>query len=178
MTSPRTLPLLAALLLGGCMHDTSPDIDALEAALKGNDSATAALEGICRDRRLADPPVVRAERIADQRPATDAERQLLGVGADEPLHYRHVRLVCGTAEMEVAHNWYVPARLATEMNRTLDTTDTPFGRVVAPLGFHRERLELRRGSDPACPAGTVLVQRGILRLPDGRAISLVIECFR
>ena len=60
----------------------------------------------------------------------------------------------------------------------LAATDTPFGRVVAPLGFRRERLASRRGPSNFCtdPA-TVLSQVALLRLPDGRPISLVAECY-
>lgn len=79
--------------------------------------------------------------------------------------------------LSVAHNWYVPNRLEPHMNHTLETTDTPFGRVVGPLGFHRERLAEKRGRMAECPAGTVLSHRAVLRLADGRAISLVVECY-
>ncbi|MFM6832719.1 MAG: hypothetical protein ACKOVA_20640, partial [Novosphingobium sp.] len=88
-----------------------------------------------------------------------------------------VRLTCGDTVLSVAHNWYVPARLTPEMNRTLETTDAPFGKVVAPLGFRRERLASRRGRMAECPEGTILSHRAVLRLLDGRAISLVVECY-
>jgi hypothetical protein len=42
-----------------------------------------------------------------------------------------------------ADNWYVPGRLTTEMNRLLETTETPFGRAVQPLGFYRKTMEVR-----------------------------------
>ena len=70
-----------------------------------------------------------------------------------------------------------PARLTPAMNRTLETTDMPFGKVVMPLGFRRERLEARRGRAAECPAGTVLSHRAVLRLGGGTAISLVVECY-
>lgn len=65
----------------------------------------------------------------------------------------------------------------------LEATDTPFGKVVASLGFRRERLASKRGRGPECPKGTVLSHRAVLRIGDGignangRAISLVIECY-
>ena len=79
--------------------------------------------------------------------------------------------------MSVASNWYVPARLAPEMNRVLDETDAPFGRVVKTLGFTRQRLETRHGRDFACPEDTALSQRALLRLRDGRPFAFVIECY-
>ena len=101
----------------------------------------------------------------------------LVIGPEEPIAYRHVRLMCGEATLSDAKNWYVPVRLTAAMNRTLETTDTPFGKVVAPLGFRRERLTAQRGRSPDCPVGTVLSHRAVLRMADGRAISLVAECY-
>lgn len=72
----------------------------------------------------------------------------------------------------------MPSRLTPEMNATLAGTDTPFGKVVAPLRFTRQRLEARRGRAEGCPRGTVLSHRAVLRLPDGRPISLVVECYQ
>jgi hypothetical protein len=63
------------------------------------------------------------------------------------------------------------------MNRTLDTTDTPFGRVAASLGYTRRRLEERRGPLPGCPEDTILSHRALLELPDGRPLSVLIECY-
>lgn len=93
------------------------------------------------------------------------------------MGFRHVQLLCGTAVLSAAKNWYVPARLTPAMNTALETTDTPFGAVIRPLGFRRERLESRRGRAPECPPGTVLSHRAVLRLADHRAISFVSECY-
>jgi hypothetical protein len=63
------------------------------------------------------------------------------------------------------------------MNAALLTSETPFGTVVRPLGFRRVLLESRRGRAPECPPGTVLSHKAVLRLADGRGISLVAECY-
>jgi hypothetical protein len=132
----------------------------------------------CRVRGIADPATIKARSVAgEDLPASVEVRHLLQVGDSEPLAYRHVRLSCGASVLSVAHNWYVPARLPTEMNHALATSDTPFGRVIAPLGFSRERLASTRGAAPGCPRDTVLSHRAVLRLPDGRPISLVVECY-
>ena len=68
-------------------------------------------------------------------------------------------------------------RYNADQVRTLQTTQTPFGTVVAPLGFRRERGAAQRGAAPDCPAGTILSHSAVLRLPDGRAISAVVECY-
>jgi len=170
--------LAAAWGLQGCagMADRHA-LPRLEATLAAQPSATAALQGWCAERRLADPPVIRAE--ADRTPlaAPPAVRTALGIAADTPLGHRRVRLVCGGIVLSVAHNWFVPERLTPAMTDTLDRTDTPFGTVVAPLHFTRQRLEQRRGRLALCPPGTVLSHRAVLRRPDGAAISLVVECY-
>lgn len=149
-----------------------------ERALAAQDSATAALGEWCATRKLASPPAVRAQRIAGEDLAPSAEiRRLLAVEANEPLAYRHVRLTCGMAALSEAHNWYVPSRLPAGMNEELANGDSPFGAVIAPLRFTRERLAYERGRAPACPEGTILSHRAVLRLPDGRPVSMVIECY-
>ncbi|GEN99619.1 hypothetical protein NSE01_14520 [Novosphingobium sediminis] len=132
----------------------------------------------CAARGIAAPAQIVAEsNRGEQETASPAIRATLGVAAEEPLTFRHVRLRCGSAVLSDAKNWYVPARLTPAMNTTLETTQTPFGTVVRPLGFHRERLESRRGRAAECPAGTVLSHKAVLRLPDGRGISFVAECY-
>ena len=37
-----------------------------------------------------------------------------GIGPDEPVAYRHVRLRCGDHVLSEADNWYVPSRLTPE----------------------------------------------------------------
>ncbi len=168
------MTVLLALALGAC----TTNLTRFERTLAAQDSATAALGAWCRARGIADPPVITAARITDPAPAPSAEtRAELQVGPDEPVGYRHVRLSCGATVLSVAHNWYVPARLTPAMNQTLDTSDTPFGRVAAPLAYTRRRLGEKHGALPGCPAGTVLAHRAALYLPDGRPLSALIECY-
>lgn len=163
------------LALAGC---ADAGLTRFERTLAGNDSATEALGQWCAARHIANPAAIRAlaNRTATNPPAP-AIRAALGVTADEQVAYRHVRLACGDTVLSIAHNWYVPSRLAPAMNQTLQNTDIPFGKVVAPLGFRRERLSSVRGHSAECPAGTVLSHRAVLRLADDRAISLVVECY-
>ncbi len=171
----REAALAALLALSGCANANLPRF---ETVLAANDSATAALGQWCEARNIAQPPVIRALADRDaQQAAAPTVRATLGVSGDTPVAYRHVRLACGDTVLSVAHNWYVPARLTPDMNQTLQTTDTPFGKVVAPLSFRRERLAAQRGRAAECPAGTVLSHRAVLRLADGSAISFVVECY-
>lgn len=169
------LMALATLALGGC---ASPQLPHFQAVLAANDSATAALGQWCAVHGIAAPPVIRAQadRAAVLPPTVDI-RAALGISPQEPVGYRHVQLFCGKTVLSVAHNWYVPKRLEPHMNHTLQTTDVPFGKVVAPLKFRRERRAEQRGGMAGCPAQTILSHRAILRLPDGNPISLVVECY-
>jgi hypothetical protein len=164
------------VLLSGCRAGQLP---ALESALAAQDSATAALGDWCAAHRLADPPTITARQLAGETasPPGDVVR-LLGNPPAETIGYRHVELSCGRPVLSVAHNWYVKDRLTPAMNAALDTSDTPFGKVVTPLHFTRERLAATRGAAPGCPAGTILSHRALLRLPDGQPLSLVVECYQ
>ena len=156
-----------------------PRIDDFERTLALQDSATAALGQWCMAHRIADPATIRARPVPGPAPAPSKEHYVrLGIGMDEPLGYRHVQLTCGDTVLSEAHNWFVPSRLTAAMNEELAASDTPFGKVIAPLGFVRERLASRRGPSNFCtdPA-TVLSQMALLRLPDGRPVSLVAECY-
>ncbi|MCB2058898.1 MAG: hypothetical protein R3E09_05440 [Novosphingobium sp.] len=166
------------LALAACATPQATTLDDFEATLAAQDSATVALTRWCDAHGIADPAEVRASPVVGERVAVPPSlRKTLQVSADAPLGYRHVRLSCGGTVLSEAHNWYVPGRLTPEMNHTLENTDTPFGRVAGPLGFTRERLASLRGAAPGCPEATILSHRAILRLPDGRPISALVECY-
>jgi hypothetical protein len=167
--------LAAALVLTGC---AAPGLEPFRETLARQDSATAALGEWCAARHIAYPPLIRAVPVIAEEPVElPGVRTALDVGASEPLGFRHVRLMCGDKVLSDARNWYVTARLTADMNAALATTQTPFGKVVAPLGFTRVRLAEKRGALPGCPADTVLSHRALLRLADGSAIALVQECY-
>lgn len=156
----------------------SSQIAAFEATLAAHDSATEALRSWCQARGIADPALIMARPITGS-PAKPPKglRRLLGVGLREPLSYRHVELTCGARVLSVAHNWYVPARLTAEMNAALAATQVPFGRIAAPLNYRREPLEVLSRPPRGCPANTISAHRALLRLPDGRPLAYVLECY-
>ena len=156
------------------------DLPAFEHVLAANNSATVALGQWCAARHIAPDPTIHAERVgaADALATPPAAiYRALGLAHGTPLAYRHVRLTCGGDILSEAHNWYVPARLSPEMNAQLNSTDTPFGKVVAPLAFTRQPLATREGVLTPCPAGTILSNRARLVLPSGAGLALVIECY-
>jgi hypothetical protein len=170
----------------------------LNAEILASRSATSTLERWCRDHRLADPPTIVADRVTQAAPAPTAEQLArLDVKTAAELTYRHVRLRCGVRVLSEADNWYVPARLTPEMNRTLETTDAPFGRVVAPLEPYRQTLSvtllwspLPAGweRDAAVPPsdtsraleipGALFAHRAVLYTKDHRPFSEVAEIYQ
>lgn len=114
----------------------------LSADILAGHSATLTLEAWCGDHGIALPAKIKAERVtnAPEKPIRPEQRAHLQIGPDEPIRYRRVRLVCGAHTLSEADNWYVPSRLTEEMNRVLDSSDTPFGKAVAELHFTRESL--------------------------------------
>jgi hypothetical protein len=169
-------------------------LETLNAELLSNDSATLTLERWCDVHHLASPPRIEAVRVPDvHKPVSSAQREELHVTPTEPVRYRRVRLKCGSVVLSEADNWYVPSRLTPEMNKLLDTTDTPFGRAVQALHFQRRTLsakvlwrplpegwEMNAASTNAAvvpmPA-SLLEHRAVLTLPDATPFSEVVESY-
>ncbi len=158
-------------------------IEALQAALTGGDSTTETLERWCAAHGLPCPGGLTAQRLpGPARPPGRLRRRRLQLRVGERVRYRRVLLRAGALVLCEAENWYVPARLPVWMNRLLDRSTIPFGRVVAPLGFRRHRLStvlLRpptAGGQPPRRHG-VLRQEAMLTRPDGLPFCEVVETF-
>src|SRR5580698_4891560 len=171
-------------------------LQTLNADLLSHDSATVTLGRWCEAHHLASPPTIVAARVPGvDKPPTPEQRGELGVAPNEPVRYRRVKLMCGALVLSEADNWYVPARLTSEMNRLLDITDSPFGLVVRSLHFQRHTLsstllwqplpagwEMKppgapiAGADQPMPS-RLLEHRAVLTLPDGTPFSEVVETY-
>jgi len=150
-----------------------------EAKLASRDSATQALGEWCEKRHLAEPAEIKALLKAKGRSPIPPPtiRRMLTIGRGDAYALRHVELTCGTKVLSVAWNWYVPARLSAEMNAKLATRDVPFGKVTAPLKYHRAPLKTVKGRIAPCPIGTISTHRALLVLPEGNTLAYVIECY-
>jgi hypothetical protein len=116
-------------------------LQTLNAELLSHPSATLTLERWCGAHHMASETKVVARLVRGAEKTLDADgRNRLAITGNKPIRYRHVQLYCGDKLLSEADNWYVPSRLTPEMNRLLDETDTPFGKVVKDLGFRRETL--------------------------------------
>ena len=201
---------LALLALGASPARTSwPDasmarlaalaeLQTLNADLLSHDSATLTLDRWCARHHLADGGRIVADRVRGQdKPPPAAVREQLSVGADVPIAYRRVRLRCGEHILSEADNWYVASRLTPDMNRTLETSDAAFGRVIQPLRFQRHTVSakllwspLPEGWDnggavlPRATPGAALAipdkvieHQALLTRADGEPFSYVIETY-
>jgi hypothetical protein len=168
-------------------------LQTLNADLLSHDSATAVLQGWCDAHGPAGRKIL-AERVRGQdKPLPPAARAALGAGVDGGVRYRRVRLTCGARVLSEADNWYLPAQLTPQMNRTLDESDTPFGVVARPLDFRRRNLSagllfepLAKGwetsASRAAPPLTavpaqVLQHTAVLSTPSGAPFSYVVETY-
>jgi hypothetical protein len=145
----------------------------LNAEILGSRSATLTLEKWCRDHALAEEPRIAARLIAGADKALDAEQRRRLQLIDEKVTYRKVELRCGTHVLSEADNWYVPGRLTAEMNRLLETTDTPFGKAVQSLEPYRQTFDVRLlwsplpdGWERASTARLPCAGAGVLEIPD------------
>ena len=171
-------------------------LETLNAELLSHDSATSTLGRWCESHRLASTPKIIADRVPGvDKPASAEQRVDLHVSATDRIRYRRVRLLCGTVVLSEADNWYVPGRLTSQMNTLLDSTDTPFGKVVQPLHFQRRTLSskllwlpLPEGWEMGTRAAQessgliavpqkLLEHRAVLTLPDGTPFSEVVETY-
>lgn len=169
-------------------------LQTLNAELLSRDSATAVLQDLC-DRRDPASPRIQAHKspAADDPAQLAAVRRQLGAAVNEPVGHRRVELACGKVVLSRADNWYLPNRLTPEMNRLLETTDTPFGVAVKALAFQRRTLSAKllfeplppgweaqpaaRFEAPVIPPNEVLQHRAVLQTPDGRPFSLLVETY-
>ena len=101
------------------------------------------------------------------------DRRRLGLGPDDAIAYRHVRLECMGILLSEADNWYVPARLTADMQRRLAGTRTPFGAVIQPLRPRRQNRLIR------FDGGAILFEHeGLVTTATGQPLALVRERYQ
>jgi chorismate-pyruvate lyase len=196
----RPLTILFALsfvlALYGCAGARAPDADprqwhayalmqTLNAELLASRSATATLRSWCAQHHLAATPEIVAEVLQGSVPATSEQRARLMVTADESIRYRRVRLRCGSRIMSEAENWYVPARLTAEMNRQLDGSQAPFGRVIESLEPYRRNFHMQvhwpmpgREQQASAAAAVMFEHRAIVHAGNHQPLAEVREIYQ
>lgn len=170
-------------------------LQTFNADLLSHPSATLTLEHWCGEHHLAKVATVVALRDRKtSKPLPEDLRRALGIDAGTPVRYRRVQLTCGNHVLSEADNWYLPGRLTAAMNRTLDQSDTPFGKVVAPLHFRRHTLAAQllwsplpegwdtrglpvAGRQPLVLPHQLLQHRAVLEDAQGRPFSALVETY-
>lgn len=162
------------------------EIRALRDEISEAASATLVLDRWCVSHHMAPAGAVIAEKIANKPVvATALLRRVLQLRASDRVQLRHVRLRCNGNVLSVAQLWYVPSRLPASMKASLQQTDSPFGRVVAPLHLDRKSA----GWSAAWPpkedraAATRLPQilfsqRALMSRADGLPIAYAVEDYQ
>jgi hypothetical protein len=167
-------------------------LETLNAELLSHDSATATLQAWC-DGHGGGGAKIKADRVKGRdKPPSEAAQAALGLRPGQAVRYRRVRLSCGGKVLSEADNWYLPERLTPEMNRVLDSSDTPFGVVARPLDFRRRTLSAQllwrplpqgwetqpavQGPPPPVPA-EVLQHSAVLTIAGGAPLSFVVETY-
>lgn len=146
-------------------------VETINSNVLASRSATLTLEAWCHDHHLADDAAIVAQVAKGvTKAATPEQRRRLQVSPDTEVKYRRVRLRCGNRVLSEAENWYVPDRLTAEMNRLLDATNTPFGKVVQPLEPYRETFGVKMLWSPL-PQGW---ERGPIPAPQVTGQALII----
>ncbi len=162
-------------------------LETLNTRILACQSATAALEDWCAGPGSMSGQAIRARRVAGvEKPATPEQRARLRVGPEERVIYRRVDLACGERVLSEAENWYVPSRLDPRVQKILDESDTPFGRVLLNLNIVRETIAAEifwRPCDGAAPTAELTVpwrlfqHRALICGPDGAPLSEVSETY-
>jgi len=172
-------------------------LQTLRAELLGHDSSTAVLQSWCEAHGPPGLKIVAEHDPRAERAPSEAAKKALDLKPGQAVRYRRVRLACGQTVLSEADNWYLPERLTADMNRTLDTSDAPFGQVVRPLDFHRRFLSAEllwnplpngwaKGEGTCSPKACVsplsippevLTDTAVLATPDGRPFSFVAETY-
>jgi chorismate-pyruvate lyase len=119
-------------------------LQTLNGQLLSNRSATAVLEEWCADHHMAPVSKITARLINEQdKTLSEDTRKRLRLKFSDRVKYRHVQLSCGSHVLSEADNWYVPSRLTDQMNRELNSSDRPFGKIIAPLNPYRRTMEVK-----------------------------------
>jgi chorismate-pyruvate lyase len=147
----------------------------------------------------ADPIIVARVMSGIDKVPTAEQLQRLQVMTISDVKHRQVELRCGSNILSEADTWYVPSRLTAEMNKLLETSETPFGKAVQslrpyrrtfavtplwlplPTGWERQPQLRRQPSERARPLvlpKDLFEHRAILYTSDHQPISEVHERYQ
>lgn len=143
-------------------------------------SATRELEHWCAQHGLGDGRIIAlCDRGAQPQRLDDNSLDALAwPAAAKNALFRRVQLATAGLVVAEALNWYFPASLTEEMREQLLTTDTPFGRVVAPLNPSRRTFFVTRCLPPHAGQPQVAFEHhAVVHAANGTPLAVVHEQF-
>jgi chorismate-pyruvate lyase len=173
--------------------DTDDLIHDLSTRLIAGATATETLLAWCDEHGLSQGPIsVKCYQRQVLSAVPDDVSTALAPVAGETVHFRQVQIMRGALPLAGAENWFVPQRLAAGISESLQTTDVPFGTVIAPLrpsrrtlAAHVRPLTIDPSEDPSRLSASVRQSRPAIILEHtavicsgtGTALALVTERF-
>jgi hypothetical protein len=141
---PRAVPQDAS----GCGRTTSArrraTAEALLRHILRGPTATLAMARWCAGRGIDDGLLLaRVDRTSPPCFAPGILLDAMGVVGPTRLRHRRVTLVRGGTALSDCDLWWLPDSLPAAVTLALDTTDQPFGMLVAPLRPMRRTVETR-----------------------------------
>lgn len=115
-------------------------IQALSGQLLTSRSATLTLENWFKKSHSSTTSIIAIQEVSAKKTPSEGTLERLGASVDQ-VSYRKVALCLGGVVLSTAENWYVPAHMTQSMNRELQTTTVPFGKVVSTLKPFRAPLD-------------------------------------
>jgi len=159
--------ILLALLVA---PSAQANVHSFRAEILATLSATVVLQRHC----TVPGAKIEAEQVKRKpKPIPHAIRAALKLRPGETTRYRRVKLKCAGMLFSEADNWYVPQRLTPAMNEALETSTTPYGRVIAPLEPKRQTLSIRDRH-----GRKILTVSALMMAGDGRPLAGVVETYR
>jgi len=128
----------------GAMETPSSRLDRFQSLLLESHSASAVLADWILGADEAAHRLAARKLQSQECPATADQRARLAVTEPKALHHRRVCLVAAGRVLSVADNWYVPARLSSDMLARFIHGVTPFGAAIVELGPRRKTLSVER----------------------------------
>lgn len=113
----------------------------LKGRVQTADSMTEILRQWCDTHGIGHGPL-RSEHApaSGELPPSPRAIDALQLRSEESTRHRGIVLMRGDVGLLEADNWYVPGRLPAEVNKVLETTDTPFGAALPGDGQTRKTL--------------------------------------
>lgn len=151
----------------------STTFDALSSFILDHQTVTAALTAWRKARGFGEAPITAALLAPVRLAEPDAVLvSALRLADGEPVALRRVALMQGDTLLAEADNWFAPERLPHDLAALMLADGTPFGRLLAPFGVHRQALAQSTTRRPPR-----LVHRAVVLLADGTRVALVEERF-